>query len=136
MNPNTLLFVFALLFPFCCKAQTFETYPVQNDGEDKIIVEADVGDTDVYAYCKITSKNISTIWQVDGGLTTLSFDTSTKKAVAPDGYEYFMIDELTLKNNLSIVPAFTEDHDRVEVTCGNGVSNDTKKTFLFGVPGE
>ncbi len=132
MNNLLLFLVVALLFPFCCKSQTFDTYPVQNDGEDKIIVEANIGDTNVYAYCKITSQAISTTWEVDS--ETLDFNVVLFTATTSTGYE-FLVDELVVEANVSIIPSFMAKHDRLEVICRTGDPNENSKTFLFGIPG-
>lgn len=126
------LLLVLLLYTYC-KAQTFDTNPIQNEGEDKIIVEANIGDTGVEIYCKVTSSNIVTTWEVEG--TILDFDIYNG-SITSQKYSYFSVaSDLTSEATLSIIEPFATEHDRLEVICRTGDPNGNKKIFLFGIPG-
>ena len=128
-----MFFLVVFLIPFCCNAQTFETYPVQNEGEEKIIVEANVGDTNVSIYCRVTSDNIQTTWEVNE--VALDFDAVTGESVT-DNYTFFsiLVTLPSLRANLSI-NSFMLDHDRLKVVCRTGDPDGAREIFLFGIPG-
>ena len=129
------LFVYFFLY-FClteCLAQTLITYPVKNEGEDKIIVQAKEGDENVSVYCKVNSTNNTvTLWEVSG--STVNFNSTSGLGESP--YEFLSVaKDKSTQANISFVPYFMTDHDRLELSCRPANESVVVETFLFGIPG-
>ena len=125
--------LFVLTIAIYCKAQQpYVIQPEKNAGEDKIIVQAYPNDT-VEIYCKISNVT-STTWEVDG--ISLDFNVISGASVTAN-YTYFSVfEDLTFESNLTILPHFMAEHDRLEVICRDGNINDpNREVFLFGIPG-
>lgn len=109
----------------------FTTIPELNPGEDKIYVEANIGDVGVSIYCLLPG-NVATNWKADGShdLGFDVFDGTTDTM----GYEYFNVaNSLPLMANLTYSTPFMKEYDRTEIECSG--SGNGSRIFLIGIPG-
>lgn len=129
-----MLLYLSVIFFTCSSIQAqdaFVTIPEQKPGEDKIYVEANVGDEDVSIYCRLVD-NSSTTWEIEN--TVLAFDAIDGTSNTA-GYPYLHVtNDLVFEANLTFTTTFMKSYDRLEVVCKGG-TNETK-TFLIGIPGK
>ena len=123
------LVVCACLLPYCL-SQTLVTYPIQNEGEDKIIVVTSNDYESVSIYCEINSDNNAiTKWTAING-APIEFDPTTGQGLSP--YDYLSVaDDLSAHANLTYNFTMSEE-TLIELNCH---SSDDMKTFLIGFPG-
>ena len=114
-----------------CHSQSLETYPVQNEGEDQIIVVASNDYDSISVYCQNSSNSTAiTEWRING--TVLQFNSATGLGLSP--YEYLSVaDDLSTHANLTYNLSIYDLVDTDELVC---FSDNEEKTFLIGYPGK
>ena len=124
----------SFIFPSCF-SQILETYPVQTESEDNIVVEALNGKA-TSIYCKLDSENGTTSiteWSVNGKM--VQFNSTTGQGITP--YSYLSIaDDLLTQTNLSIFFNFSQYPDtRLQIGC-NFSDDESIEDFLVGISGQ
>lgn len=116
-----------------CLSQTLDTYPVQNEDEDKIIVEVMDGDIETAIYCGVVDNgNVVTQWSIDN--VTVEFNSSTFIGLNP--YSYLSVeDDPSTNANLTVSFAGASFPLRQEITCHN-TNNSESSVFLIESPSE